>query len=179
VSRAVTGGVTRRSVLAASLAVLPAAGSLLATAACGTSAAAKPAARPPSSVEILTAAIAAKKDMITLYKAVVAAYPSLATRLEPLLRDNEAHLAELQRRLIHPAPASMPARATGRPSAKPSPPVPAGRAAALAALRSAEASAAAAHAEQLQTVTPSLAQLLASISACEATHAAALPKGAP
>ncbi len=170
---AVTGGATRRSVLAASLAVLPVSAPLLAPAACGSSAAAKPAARPPSGVAILTAAIAAKKDMIALYKAVAAAHPSLATRLDPLLRDNEAHLAELQRRLIHP----VPAHATASPSARPSPPIPSGRVAALAALHSAEAAAAAVHAWQLRTAVPSLAQLLASISACEATHAAALSSG--
>ena len=164
-----SGGATRRSVLAASL-IAP----LLAAAGCGAPTAATPP--PGSDVAILRAAIAAKKNMISLYLGVRALHPELAGQLDPLLADNNAHLAELQRRLIEPAHRS--AGRTGGRSPSPSPaPGNGNPAAALAALQSAERTAAAVHVEQLRGVTPSLAQLLASIAACEATHAAALAKG--
>jgi hypothetical protein len=166
----VNGGATRRSVLTASLTA-----PLLAAAGCGAPTAAKPPAG--SDVAILRAAIAAKKVMISLYLAVRALHPELSGRLDPLLADNNAHLAELQRRLIEPAHRSS--GRTGGRSPSPSPPPGYGSpVAALAALRSAERTAAAVHVGQLRTVTPSLAQLLASIAACEATHAAALANGA-
>jgi hypothetical protein len=171
------GGATRRSVLAASLAA-----PLLATAGCRVPAAATPTARPASDVAILRASIAAKKKMIGLYTAVRNVHPELAGRLDPLLADNTAHLAELQRRLIEPAHRSLP-RPRGRtagPWATPPSRAPdyGSRAGALAALRSAEHKAAAVHVEQLRTVAaPSLAQLLASVAACEATHVAALAAG--
>ena len=167
------GGATRRSVLAASLAA-----PLLAAVGCAVPAAATPA----SDVAILRAAIAAKKNVIGLYTAVRAVHPELAGQLDPLLADNTAHLAELQRRLIEPAHRSLP-RSRGRTAgASANPPSRApdygSRVGALAALRSTERKAAAVHVEQLRTVAaPSLAQLLASIAACEATHIAALAAG--
>ena len=164
------GGATRRSVLAASLA-----GPLLAAAGCGGPAAATPPARRPSDVSILREAITAKQNLIGAYTTVLAIHPDLGGQLTPLLADNRAHLAELQRRLIEPS--QQPQARTAGPSHRPSPspsPAPAGRSAALTALRSAERTAAATHVAQLRTVTPSLAQLLASIAACEATHAVAL-----
>jgi hypothetical protein len=180
----VTGGATRRSVIAA-LAALPVSAPLLATAlsigevsataGCGVSAAPRPAAKPLSDVSILRSAIAAKKKMIALYTATNTAHPSLAPLLSRLLRDNDAHLKELERRLIHPASA-QPNSAPSPRRATPSEPVAPRRAAALAALRSAETDAAAVHTRQLLTVAPSLAQLLASIAAAEAAHAAVLSK---
>jgi hypothetical protein len=165
---AVNGGVTRRSVLAASLAA-----PLLAAAGCGGPAAATPPIRRPSDVEILREAITAKKNLIGAYTAVLASHPDLGGQLEPLLADNRAHLAELQRRLIEPSRQAQ--TGTAGPSRQPSPPpAPADRNAALTALRSAERTAAGTHVAQLRTVTPSLAQLLASIAACEATHEVAL-----
>lgn len=167
-------GATRRSVITA-LAVVPVTAPLLATEGCGVSAAPGPVARSPSDVSILASAIAAKKKMIALYTAVNAAHPSLAPHLGPLLRDNDAHLQELQRRLIHPGAA----RPGNEASPRSSPPAaPRRRAAALAALRAAESEAAAVHTQQLRTVAPSFAQLLASIAACEVTHAALLARAA-
>jgi hypothetical protein len=118
---------------------------------------------------ILRAAIAAKQDMTGRYMAAITAHPALAPVLRPLLAENDAHLAELQRRLIEPV------RPIHRRSASP-PPAPSAPDATLAALRAAEHAAAAAHVGQLSTAAPALAQLLASIAACEATHAAALSK---
>ncbi len=103
-----------------------------------------------------------------------AAHPTLSTRLDPLLSDSAAHLAELQRRLIEPSgTADGRAHSLHRVPASP-PQVPSDSGAALAALGSAERAAAAVHVRQLRTAAPSLAQLLASIAACEVTHVAAL-----
>jgi len=185
--RAVMGGTTRRSVLGAamtaSLATAVAAAAtytpLFAVAACGSSVAATRVGRAEPDVTVLRAAIAAKEQMIAMYEAARAAHPTLSGRLDPLISDSAAHLAELRRRLIEPARAAegtTAERTTGIPGgASPSPPpAPGNRTAALAALRSAERAAAAAHVRQLRAVAPSLAQLLASIAACEATHVAAL-----
>ena len=163
------GGATRRSVLAAS-AVVP----LLAVAGCGAQPVTSAAAR--SDVAILRSAIAAKQHIAGLYTAALATFPALAGHLDPLLADNLAHLAALRRRLIEPARSS---RRRARGAASPRPPVYPSRAAALTALRAAERAAATAHVAQLQAVTPSLAQLLASIAACEATHVAALVHEGP
>lgn len=213
-----TSGPTRRTVLTAPLAAsvaarivaslraVPFAAPLLGVAGCEAPAIATPDAAARG-VAILRETIAAKQEMIAMYSAVRAAHPGLAWRLDPLIGDNIAHLAELKRRLIEPArragnransqqeaPARQrgqnpgqptarysgqpAARATERPGTRPgSPPlVPHRRGAALAALRSAERMAAMVHAGQLREVPPSLAQLLASIAACEATHAVALSK---
>jgi len=180
------GGTTRRSVLGAamtaSLATAVAAAAtytpLFAVAACGSSVAATRVGRAEPDVTVLRAAIAAKEQMIAMYEAARAAHPTLSGRLDPLISDSAAHLAELRQRLIEPARAAegtTAERTTGIPGgASPSPPAPGNRTAALAALRSAERAAAAAHVRQLRAVAPSLAQLLASIAACEATHVAAL-----
>ncbi len=165
------GGATRRAVLAASLTV-----PLLAAEGCR-AVAGTTAPSPASDVAILREAIAAKKSMVGLYTRVIAAHPQLAGRLDPLLADNTAHLAALQQRLINPG-RSSPRSARRAGVASPLPPSSAeSTAAALEALRSAERGAAATLVTQLRTVTPSLAQLLASIAACEATHVAVLASG--
>jgi hypothetical protein len=127
----------------------------------------------------------------------------LAATLEPLLAEHQSHLAQLESRLIVPsgaASASPSPSATGTPGparpgatgGTPGPgrtarsagsPAPGGAAgtgvptrpgAAFAFLRAAEQQASAALLSQLRAAPPSLAQLLASISASEATHAAIL-----
>jgi hypothetical protein len=143
----------------------------LGTAGCATLNAASAAARVPPDVTTLRAAIAAKATMIATYTATAAAYPRLRSGLGPLLSDHQAHLSQLRHRLVEPA---HPARGLGLPSARPAAPVPPGKAAAVAALVSAEHAAAAQHIAQLRSVSPSLAQLLASIAACEATHVTVL-----
>lgn len=188
-----TSGPTRRAVLiapltasvaariAASLSAAPLAAPVL-VAGCEAPAAATPDT-PARGVAILREAIAAKQETIALYNAVRAAHPRLAPRLDPLIRDNAAHVAELKRRLIEPAHRARSglSRQQEAPANRQRPqngplPVPRRRAAALATLRSAERTAARVHVEQLRGVTPSLAQLLASIAACEATHVVALRK---
>lgn len=148
----------------------------LGTAGCATLNAASAAARVSPDVTTLRAAIAAETAMIARYTATAAARPGLRSGLGPLLGDHQAHLAELQHRLVVPPNPAVPTAAapSARPGTEPAPQVPAGDAAAVSALISAERAAAARLVAELRSVTPSFAQLLASIAACEATHATAL-----
>lgn len=160
---------TRRRVLTASALMLTAG-----TAGCA-SGQAWPWARPPvpaPEVGVLRTVIAAEHAMVSRYTAVLSARPALAATVSPLLRQHQQHLAQLRDRLAVPAGA--------RPSPTPAArarqaPVPAGRAAVLAYLGRAETDQAAFLLRTLAAVaTPSLAQLMASISASEASHAALL-----
>jgi hypothetical protein len=167
-----------------------------------------PPPSPAADVGLLKAAIARERLMIARYAAVLGSAHTasaatsqgiqrpaeLTASLEPLLAEHQAHLAQLQSRLIVPAGATA-ALSAGRqsphspqnsPSASVSPATPGGSsaqrgpavptepAAALAFLRAAEQHASDALLSQLGTAPASLAQLLASISASEATHAAFL-----
>jgi hypothetical protein len=176
----VTAGPTRRVMLAAS-AALP----LIAVTGCeGIGALATPPA-PGADVGLLKTAIAGEQLMIARYEAVLApAHPradGLAAILEPLLAEHHAHLAQLRSRLIVPAGAatapSPAATRRGEPVAPRKPVVPATPAAGIAFLRAAEQDASNALLERLGVAPASLAQLLASISASEATHAAVLAVG--
>jgi hypothetical protein len=154
---------TRRSVLAAALA-LP----LAATGCKGVGGLGTPP-RPLPDVAVLREAIAGERLMIARYTAVLAAAPGLAGSLPPLLDQHQAHLASLQGRLVDP-------RAASAASPSPSTPhqvsgVPTTPAAARAYLRGAEQTAAQALLRHLAAASPSLAQLLASIAASEASHA--------
>ena len=170
-----TAGPTRRVMLAAS-AALP----LIVVTGCqGVGALAAPPSPAPD-VGVLKAAIAGEELMIARYEAVLAgparAAGGLTTALDPLLAEHRAHLAQLRSSLVVPAGAASPA--PSRPAHRPGRPVvPAQPAAALAFLRGAEQHASDVLLSHLGTVPPSLAQLLASISASEATHAAILRPG--
>jgi len=130
--------------------------------------------RPAPDVAVLQAAIAAERGVVAAYSAVISAVPALAAAAAPLLDQHRAHLAQLRQRLVVPAGAPPSPRATQR-ARRPAAPVPAGRSAALAYLRAAEGEQAAFLLRSLATpMTPSLAQLLASIAASEATHEALL-----
>ena len=155
---------TRRRVLAAAAAALP-----LVLAGCKGIAALGSPPKPAPDVSVATDAIAVEQQLIAHYGAVLAAVPGLAATLRPLLDQHHDHLALLRARLIVPhggQPLPSP-RATARGRA----PVPGTTAAALGYLRDAEDAAAAALLAHLAAAPPSLAQLLASISASEATHA--------
>jgi hypothetical protein len=159
------GQVTRRGVLSAAVA-LP-----LAAAGCQ---GLRVLGRPPPlpEVTVLRGAIDGETVLIAQYTAVLAAQPGLAGLLDPLLGQHRAHLDRLRARLIVPSGAAT-------PSASPRPHVqaPAGAAAAQAFLQQAEHSAAQALLGQLTSTSPSLAQLLASIAAAEASHALLLGPG--
>jgi hypothetical protein len=158
------GGPTRRAVLAGTAAAVP-----VLISGCRGVQVLGPPPPPAPDVRLLRAAIAAEQQLIARYHAVLAgAGPDAAAaqRLTAILAEHDDHLTQLRKRLIVPAGSaqSLP------PSAGPSPAVPAGLAAAVATLAAAEHAAARRLASGLLTVPASLAQLLASISASEATH---------
>ncbi|AQZ65837.1 unnamed protein product [[Actinomadura] parvosata subsp. kistnae] len=121
-----------------------------------------PAAPPPDSPEVvlLKGIIAEKERTIALYSALVAGG---AEKLAPFRDRHQAHLAELRKHV--PAGSPSPSAPSGKPAK-----------ASLSRLREIERKAAAARPRQLAGVSPGVAQLVASIGACEAAHAIALPK---
>ncbi|MEU8385360.1 hypothetical protein [Streptosporangium sp. NPDC048865] len=134
---------------------------------CATEERPPPVAAPPDpETLLLRELIAGKERTVALYASAASA------RLEPFRQRHEAHLAELRRRLP-PAPASTPAPPA--PSPTPSPSGSAGGAS-VRTLRDLERRAAALRTRQIKGVSPPLAQLLASIGACEAAHALALSR---
>jgi hypothetical protein len=153
---------------------------LIAVAGCrGVGALAAPPAQAPD-VGVLKAAIAGEELMIARYEGVLAGARhrdrGLAAALEPILAQHRAHLTQLRSSLVVPAGAATPA--PSRSAARPGKPVGPGQpAAAFAFLRAAEQHASDVLLSYLGAVPASLAQLLASISASEATHAAVLRPG--
>jgi hypothetical protein len=154
---------TRRGLLAAALA-LP-----LAAAGCKNVGGLGTPPRPLPDVAVLREAIAGETVMISRYTAVLAAAPGLAGSLRPFLDQHRAHLAALHRRLVDPRAAggASPSPSVSRPVTD----VPGTPAAARAYLRGTEQAAAQALLGHLAAASPSLAQLLASIAASEASHA--------
>jgi hypothetical protein len=123
--------------------------------------------KPHPDVAVLQHAISAEQFMVAGYRTVLAAAPTLARSLNPLLAEHEAHLARLKGRLV-------PGAAAAKPPRQPRPKAPASAAAAVSYLTDAEHAAATSLISRIDVASPSLAQLLASIAASEATHAAAL-----
>lgn len=164
---------SRRAVLAAAAASLP----LLAVAGCkGIGALATPP-RPAPDVALLRAAIAAEELMIARYDAVIARSPGLAAGLRPLRAEHRLHLAEFRSRLIAPPGSAAASAASPAPASSGASPGASGapaRTAAISFLQGAERVAAADLLRRLTVVSPSLAQLMASVAASEATHVAAL-----
>jgi len=177
---------TRRTVLAAT-AALP----LLAAGCKGVGALAAPP-QPAPDVALLRDVIAAEELMIARYQAAIRIAPGtgasagsagtaagsagaaagdgtgMAVVLRSLLSQHQAHLARLSARLIVPVGSRYPPALSHRRTPAPRlPSVPHQLAAHLAA---AERAASGRLARQLLAAPPSLAQLLASISASEATH---------
>lgn len=159
-------GPTRRAVLTASAAAVP----LLISGCRGVQVLGTP---PPPAPDVrqLHTAITAEQQLISRYHAVLASSARntpAAASLGGLLAEHEQHLAQLRSRLIVPAGSaqSVPANSTAAGSAA----MPADLTSALGALAAAEQAAAGRLAAQLLASPPSLAQLLASISASEATH---------
>jgi hypothetical protein len=127
---------------------------------------------PGPGVAVARSAVAVERQLIAHYGAVLGAMPALAATLRPLLAQHHDHLSRLRAELIVP-PRREPLP-TVRATVPGHAPVPATPAAALGYLRDAENAAATALLAHLAAVPPSLAQLLASISASEATHALVL-----
>jgi hypothetical protein len=149
---------------------------------CGSGGDRPPAASAPPDPEtlLLRELIAEKERMVALYRAAVSTGPR-AERLRAFLEHHEAHLAELRRRSSDPvreplaAGTPTPSGATVMATPSPTPAASAG-APTLRALREAERDAAATRPGQLDAASPALAQLIASIGACEAAHALALSR---
>ena len=132
---------------------------------------------------VVGSALAVSQDLANRYAAAVAAFPELAGILAPLAAEHAAHVAALD---TTPSSASA---AASTESTAPTSPVPTGPAVpavpavpatpgdAIAALTAAERASAAARVADLLPSSPAVARLLASIAACQATHAAVL--GAP
>ena len=154
------GQLTRRGLLSAA-AALP-----LAAAGCQGLRVLGTPPRPLPDVAVLRTATDGETVLIAQYTAVLAAQPGLAGLLDPLLGQHRAHLDRLRARLIVP-----PGAATPSPSPRPHVQAPPGPTAAQAFLQQAEAGAAQALTGRLAAASPSLAQLLASIAAAEASHA--------
>ncbi|PZG16519.1 hypothetical protein [Nonomuraea aridisoli] len=151
------------------------AGGAAALTACSTSGPPRPSAPAPDSAEtrLLRQLIAEKERTIALYSALIA---DGGDKLVPFRQRHQAHLAEL-REHVPPAPASpSPSRSpqSSQPSGSPSPS--ATEKPSLSRLRDAERAAAELRTRQLAGVSPGIAQLIASIGACEAAHALALPR---
>jgi len=170
--------------LLASAAALPV---LLSTAGCRSSdvfAGPDPlAARPSLSPEVITlqAVIAAEESLIHLYEAAIGSAPGATARtrrLEPLLAHHEQHLAQLRARLVLPPGTpqvqASPSTAPGAAGTAPGAAGASGVRVTTARLRAAERASAAGLVRRLATVEPALAQLFASIAACDATHVQAL-----
>ncbi|MEU4228244.1 hypothetical protein AB0F17_28455 [Nonomuraea sp. NPDC026600] len=153
---------SRRAVLAGGAAAAALSG-------CGASDAPQPSPTPSEDPEqvLLRQLIADKEHTIALYSTLIAAGQ---TKLTPFRDRHQAHLGELRKRLggsqtVTPAP-------QGSQTAAPAPKT------SLSRLRDVERRSAALRVRQLAGVSPQLAQLIASIGACEAAHALALPRSA-
>jgi Ferritin-like domain len=157
----------RRSVLAATVAAVP----VLAAGCKGVGALGTPPRAGPE-VAVLRSAIRAENVMIARYRSAISRSPGLRATLSPVLSQHKAHLAALRARLIVPAGApSQPSLSGPAPAGPETPGQPA---AVLAALEAAESAAASGLIKRLDLLSPSLAQLLASIAASEASHATLL-----
>jgi hypothetical protein len=154
----------RRTLLAAAAAGLP----ILITACKGVQVLGSPPP-PPAAVATLRAAITAEEHLVTTYAAAAspagAATGREAAVLAAVLAEHRQHLSQLKSRLIETA-AQRSAASTG-PSgpARSSVPLPG-----IAELELTEAAASDRLLGELARLPPSLAQLLASIAAAEATH---------
>ncbi|WP_063780924.1 ferritin-like domain-containing protein, partial [Nonomuraea sp. SBT364] len=166
---------SRRAALAAGAVVLALTG-------CSAPREAGPPSKAPDTPDqaLARVLIAEKQHTISLYAALIA---KGSGTLAPYRERHEAHLAELRRRFPGLTPAApsgtatpqtaTPQTAAASPSAA-SPPAASPSAVApkvtLSRLRGLERKAAASRPRQIAGVTPSLAQLVASIGACEALH---------
>lgn len=154
---------SRRAVLAG--------GAVAALSGCGSTGGPRPSPTPaPENPEhvLLRGLIADKERTIAVYSALITGGDA---ELVPFRERHQAHLNELRKRL--PASAASPA-ASVTPSASGSATPAAGMS--LSRLRDAERRSASQRTRQIAGVSPALAQLIASIGACEAAHAVALPR---
>jgi hypothetical protein len=124
---------------------------------------------PPGAPDWLPAALAREQQLLHGINAAIRADATLGVRLTPLRADHTAHLQLLQGLSSRYGP--TPAGGGGTSAIAPTPtPTPAG----VAGVRRAELAASRATAAAALTAAGGDAGLLASIAACEATHAVVL-----
>ncbi|MFA1549958.1 ferritin-like domain-containing protein [Actinomadura chokoriensis] len=133
---------------------------------------------PHADVPLLVGAIVAEQNLIAAYEAARSAHAPLAGRLDPVLAHHREHLAVLKRHYV-PGSGDRASEGGAVPSAGTASQIPAGDSAALTLLRDAEDRAARARTADAAKADPALAQLLASIGACEAGHAGTVKGRAP
>lgn len=152
---------TRRTVLAAGLVGV--------ASACTAAKKATPLAVDPD-LALVNAARLREQGLLDAYAQVAAAFPKLSEELFALSAQHATHLAALG--LSSPSPSAVPAS----PVAAPSPRRDSSPAAlaALAHLKALEQTAADQHAAAALRASRALAPVLASLSACEASHATVL-----
>lgn len=125
---------------------------------------------------VLHAVIRDEKALLARYAEASRLFPALAGRLDPIAAQHREHLAALRRRL--PPPGTVAESGSPDGSAPPPawlpPPLPETADEAVKVLGADEAAAARSRIRRITEVTGPLAQLLASVGASEATHAALL-----
>jgi len=151
--------VSRRGLLLGGAAIVVAGGGGVAVGALRTVARDEPAGRPPPD---LVAALAAERELIAAIDATTGGNAAVRTALHQIRANHLAHLAAL--RFAVQSFAQSPASAG---SSGPSP----AQALTVAGLRGAEESASARAAARAARLSGAAATLLASIAACEASHA--------
>ncbi|MEU6781047.1 hypothetical protein ABZ912_17750 [Nonomuraea angiospora] len=141
------------------------AGGAAALTACSAGGPPQPSVRASDSPEttLLKGLIAEKERTIALYSSLISGG---AQKLVPFRDRHQAHVNELRKYVTVASAPPVSAAATPTPAPKPS----------LSRLRDLERKAAALRIRQLDRVSPGVAQLIASIGACEAAHALALPR---
>lgn len=144
----------------------------LAATACEPAGTATTRTRADPDVAAVRRAVADEEDLLARYDTAVRHHPQLASRLDAFATEHRAHLQALRAR-VSPSPSPLATHATPEPSSSHSP---AGMDTEdiLSALANREHAAADTRLDDLTGAAPFLAQLLASIGAAEATHAALL-----
>ncbi|MFF4414989.1 hypothetical protein ACFYY8_20880 [Streptosporangium sp. NPDC001559] len=142
----------------------------------------RPVSSPSPTAEQLDPEIMLIRQLIAGKERTIALYSSAASdSLTPFRRRHEAHLAELRRRLpresapASPSPSGAPAASASPGASETAGPDPR-KAVSVRSLRDMERESAALRPRQLDGVSPALAQLIASMGACEAAHALALSR---
>lgn len=166
-------GPTRRAVLAT--------GGALALAACLPADTPRPP-RPDPDLRLRRTAAAEVRVLVAAYAAVAAAVPDAGSarlaRLRSLAAEHEAHVVALEG--PQPTASPSPSTSTGSPSPSAAPPqVPSTPAAAVTWLAGLERAAAHRRTRQVLEAGADLGRLLASIAACESTHADLLAREHP
>ena len=125
--------------------------------------------QPSPSPDPLAPVLTGTQALVDLYTATVAAQPSLADRLNPLLAEHRAHVDALRAAMGLATQSSGSPSPTGAPTPSAGQ-VPANAAAALAAVAGAERTAQAAAVKDCLASRPEHAGLLGSIAASRACH---------